>query len=308
VLEPCPACCSDQIRVCGSYRHHNPLFDDCSRMRCDNCGMVFVSPMPDAGALDAYNSGYFINAHGGIPTDPVAVAFHSAINRLRVAHVERFVEAKSVVVREVLEIGAGSGHFARHWLARHPETRYHAIEADDSCHSGLIQLGITLHRKPQELFQKTQVDLVVMSHVLEHTADPFDFLQAASAGLRPGGAQFIEVPCRDWEFKNEDEPHLLFFDKDPMKRLLTRLGYGDIALSYHGREISSLRNRLSRADLFGRIRARLIKLGIVAPFASNAPGLEILNSPLERAVVAPFEAHVEGQAPAWWLRAVATKA
>jgi SAM-dependent methyltransferase len=269
--------------------------------------MVFASPMPDADALAAYNSGFYVNAYGRIPTDPAVIAFHSAINRLRVAHVERFLAVRSIAVQTVLEIGAGSGHFARHWLTRHPETRYHAIEPDESCHAGLRQVGVTLHAKPEVLCEKTHVDMVIMSHVLEHTTDPFEFLQAASAGLRPGGAQFIEVPCRDWEFKNEDESHLLFFDKNPMSKLLTRLGYGDIALSYHGCAISELRKRRSQTNLLGQVRARLIQLGIVAPFARTVPGLEVLESPLERAVVAPYEAHVERQAPAWWLRAVATK-
>jgi len=269
--------------------------------------MGFASPMPDADALAAYNAGFHVNAYGRVPTDPVVIAFHSAINRLRVAHVERFLAAQSVAVQTVLEVGAGGGHFARHWLARHPETRYHAIEADESCRAGLRQLGVALHGKPGELFKKTHVDLVVMSHVLEHTTDPSEFVLAATTGLRLGGALFIEVPCRDWEFKNEDEAHLLFFDKDPMSRLLTRLGYRDIALSYHGCELSKLRNGRSQTNLLGRLRARLIKLGIVAPFASTAPGLEVLDSPLERAVVAPYEGHVERKAPAWWLRAVATK-
>lgn len=307
MIECCPACASKQVRVCGPYRHHSPLFVGCTRMHCDNCGMVFVSPVPEANALAAYNSGYFVNAHGGTPADHVTIAFHSAMNLLRVAHVERFLATQSIAVRSVLEIGAGAGHFARHWLARHPETRYHAIESDASCHCGLLQLGVTLHGNPSEPFENTQVDLVVMSHVLEHTADPYDFVLMASAGLRAGGAHFIEVPCRDWEFKNEDEPHLLFFDKDPMKRLLTRVGCRDITLSYHGCEISRLRLRLPQTDLYGRFRARLIRLGVVAPFAGTSPGLEVLDDPLERAAVAPFEAHRECQEPAWWLRAVARK-
>jgi SAM-dependent methyltransferase len=283
------------------------LFAGCAKMRCNDCGMVFVSPMPEADALAAYNSAYFVNAHGGIPVDAATIAFHSAINRLRVAHVERFLSAQSIAVQSVLEIGAGGGHFAGHWLARHPETRYHAIEADRSCHPSLLQLGVRLHQTPSECYADAGVDLVVMSHVLEHMADPLGFLQAAAAGLQAGGALFIEVPCRDWEFKDEDEPHLLFFDKEPMQQLLRRLGYRDGTLSYHGRELSMLREGGSQPGLLERIRARLIRFGVVAPFAWAIPGLEALRDPLERAVVAPFQAHCERTTPAWWLRAIARK-
>jgi SAM-dependent methyltransferase len=267
--------------------------------------MVFAWPMPDPHALAAYNSGYFINAHGGTAANPVAVAFHSAINLLRVAHVERFLATCNVGVQSVLEIGAGGGQFARHWLARHPQTRYHAIETDASCHSTLREIGVTLHQEPRDVPES--VDLVVMSHVLEHAANPFGFLQAAGACLRSGGAHFIEVPCRDWEFKSEDEPHLLFFDKDPISKLLARLGYRDVATSYHGREISELRSNRSDNSLFARLRSRLLGLGIVAPFSAVSPGLELLSDPLERAAVAPFEAHLERDRPAWWLRAVGCK-
>lgn len=67
------------------------------RMQCDDCEMVFVSLMPEANALAAYNSEYFLNAHDGIPIDAVSIAFHSAINRLRVAHVERSVHPGSAL-------------------------------------------------------------------------------------------------------------------------------------------------------------------------------------------------------------------
>ena len=41
--------------------------------------------------------------------------------------------------------------------------------------------------------------------------------------LKKKGHLFIEVPCKDWDHKNEDEPHLLFFDKKSMVRLAEKL-------------------------------------------------------------------------------------
>jgi hypothetical protein len=56
-----------------------------------------------------------------------------------------------------------------------------------------------------------------------------------------------------------------------------------------------------------RVRNKLIALGLIAPFSRAAPGMEDLHEPLERAVVAPFSAHIESSEPAWWLRVVARK-
>jgi acetyltransferase-like isoleucine patch superfamily enzyme/SAM-dependent methyltransferase len=300
----CPVCRDEHVRAVAPYRHTSALFAGRSRTICDACGMVFASPMPDAAALAAYNASYSDSAHGGTPTDRVTIAFHSGINRLRVAHVERYLDDRGIAVSAVLEVGAGRGHFARHWRARHPDSRYHAIESDISCHPSLLALGVKVHKDPHDLLPKTPLDLVVMSHVLEHTTDPMYFLRQMTAGLRSGGMLFIEVPCRDWEFKTQDEPHLLFFDKAPMARLLSALGFGETLLTYHGHEIAELRSESPFMRIVNVLRARLLACGIVAPFAR----LEIVvEDPLQRAAVAPFLAHRERSHPARWLRAAAQK-
>lgn len=302
----CPVCGDTRVQIVASYRHTNKLFTGLSRAVCQGCGLVFASPMPSDAELAAYNASYFETAHGGEPTSPVALAFHSAINRLRVGHVDQYLGRNDISVRSVLEIGPGAGHFARHWMDRHQGTEYHGIESDVSLRSSLRKIGVQVHEGPEDMIGEPAFDLVVMSHVLEHTADPYGFLRAMTARLRHGGALFIEVPCRDWEHKQQDEPHLLFFDKNPMARLLEKLAFGAIKLSYHGREIGDLQTPSLTDRIGGAIRSRLLARGIVFPFAGIAPGLELLE-PLERASVAPFQAHIEQIRPAWWLRAAAVK-
>ena len=184
---------------------------------------------------------------------------------------------------------------------------YHAVEYDVSCHSGLTALGIHLVDGSEGIPAGTSVDLVVLSHVLEHVTDPVGFLGAMTTRLRLGGVLFIEVPCRDWEHKVQDEPHLLFFDKVPMRRLLDRIGFEQIQLSYHGQEISRLRRRGIAHKAWDAIRFRLLSRGLVAPFDRAEPALDLLATPLERAAVRPFEAHHEQEQPAWWLRTMAVK-
>lgn len=306
-MSGCPVCREQSVRAMGPYRHAHSVFDACSRSACDTCGMVFAWPMPGTDALSEYNSNYFARAHGGAPRDPVSLAFHSGINRLRVAHVERYAAARGIEPAQVLEVGAGGGHFARHWLERHQGCRYWAIESDVTMHSGLWALGVELCVQPEDMAPGVTLDMVVMSHVLEHTTDPAEFLAMMTSRLRRGGALFIEVPCRDWEYKDADEPHLLFFDKGPMHRLLASCGFGDARVSYHGRELSELRAETRAARFRARARASLLARGIVAPFARTAPGLEVIDVPLERAAVAPFQAHIEQERPSGWLRAMALK-
>ena len=148
----------------------------------------------------------------------------------------------------------------------------------------------------------------MISHVLEHTSEPAAFIDHCTKYLLPGGVLFIEVPCKDYEHKEIDEPHLLFFDKEPMQQFLTNKGFDDIQLSYHGNTITDLSKPTS---LFGKIYSKgrnfLLGKGILFPFSIKENGLNKIDDPLERAVIKPFKAHITQDVPSWWLRAIAIK-
>ena len=146
-----------------------------------------------------------------------------------------------------------------------------------------------------------------MSHVLEHVSNPVSFLEKVTKNLRKGGMLFIEVPCMDYKHKSVDEPHLLFFDKEPMIYLLKQLGFEDIKVSYHGQKIRKLAKKSTFQNKFLAIRSKFITLGIVKPFAYIHEGMDSISDPIERAAIAPFNAHKENVEPSWWLRALAIK-
>lgn len=300
-MTTCPICNSDQTKIVAPFRHQNPIFTNCSRAECLSCGMGFATPMPSDTMLTDYNASYFATAHGGQPTNSTATAFFSGIARLRLAFVKRFLNKYQIAIDRVLELGPGSGFFARHWLEVSPHNTYLAVETDASCHPALQDLGVQLVAVDAHV----PVDLVVMSHVLEHVPHPVAFVQHATEGLRPGGVIFIEVPCQDWAHKQLDEPHILFFDKPSMHQLLTDLGFVDIEVSYYGQTIRQLQHTSSLRNKLMAIREKLLSLGFVAPFAKKHVGMEMLTQPLECAMAAPFMAHQESIEPAWWLRAVA---
>lgn len=307
MIRSCPVCESTEVKALAPYRGTHAIFTGLMRAHCDSCGMSFTTPMPSEEALGEYNRSYFATAHGGTPSDAVALAFFSGIARLRLAYLERYLLARNIAVSSVLEFGPGPGFFAASWLERHPETTYMARETDTSCHATLDKIGVRLVDTSSSSEASTPVDLVVMSHVLEHVSTPKEFLVDATRNLRKGGALFIEVPCLDYQHKAIDEPHLLFFDKNPMQHLLSSVRFADIELGYFGQPIDRLRSTSALKKLGMALRSRLVARGLVAPFAWTKAGMETLTSSLERAAVAPFKAHCESSEPAWWLRAVARK-
>jgi len=303
----CPICGAFNFEIQGDYRGANPVFLGMKRAHCNTCEMVFANPMPSDSALAEFNSSYFSSAHGGKPQSRTATAFFSGIARLRVAYLEPYLTTHQITVSRVLELGPGPGFFARNWLEKHPSTIYNAIETDSSCHASLQEIGVCL-MDPDQLHAKGEpFDLIVMSHVLEHISRPIEFISEATKNLRKGGVLFIEVPCRDWEHKPIDEPHLLFFDKEPMKRLLENQGFGEIKVSYHGQKIANLRKVSKVCSKIMALRSKLIGMGLIAPFGRMRPGMGELTSSLERAVLAPYLPHQESIEPAWWLRTLAIK-
>ena len=92
-----------------------------------------------------------------------------------------------------------------------------------------------------------------------------------------------------------------------MAALLEILGLEKVMLSYHGQTIADLKAQSTISNLCQKVRSRLIRLGLTRPFATSVPGIDSLATPLERAVMRPWDAHLEKSEPAWWLRALAIK-
>jgi trans-aconitate methyltransferase len=302
----CPICGAFDFEIMGDYRGAHPVFLGMKRAHCKTCEMVFADPMPSDSAQAEFNASYFNNAHGGKPQAAATLAFFFGIARLRAAHLEHYLRQNELSVSKVHEVGPGPGWFARSWMAQHPRTTYSAVETDVSCHTALREIGVQMGPIGNTA-DAEPVDLVVMTHVLEHVTEPAAFLLESTRRLRAGGILFIEVPCRDWEHKPLDEPHLLFFDKEPMKRLLENQGFREIKVSYHGQKIAHLQKASKVDSTIMALRSKLIGMGVIAPFGQMRRGMEPLTSSLERAVLAPYLAHQESMEPAWWLRALAVK-
>lgn len=300
----CPVCGRSEIEIAGPYRNLHPSYAGLHRAHCRSCDMMFAAPMPSDEAMEEFNATYFDSAHDGLAQTSEALAFFNAVSKIRGIHLEKFLAKKNLTAASILEIGPGHGFFANNWLLKNPETSYNGLETDKSCYSSLKNYGVKLI----DSFSKVpSTDVVVISHVLEHVTNPSLFLTNVTAGLKTGGVLFIEVPCMDWDYKPMDEPHLLFFDKHPMKLLLEKLGFLDIEVSYHGQEIEAMKHESSLKKKLKGLRSKLIAMGIIIPFALGTEGLEFLDNSLERAAVAPFKAHLQSEKPSWWLRAVAIK-
>jgi len=303
----CIICFSSDVKSLRPFKGISTIFEHKYLKQCNSCKMVFIDPMPSDDELEIYNANYFESAHGGHPTNPSAVAFFSGIGKLRGYYVDAFLLRNGFKTKRVLEIGPGHGYFAKNWIKLHPNVDYFGVETDKSCYDSLKQAGVQILAPEQVDSSFEEVDLVIISHVLEHVSNPESFLQTVTKKLRKGGVLFIEVPCFDWQHKELDEPHLLFFDKEPMKLLLKKVGFDQIEVNYYGNTIELLKSRSRIDQLFTKIRSKLIDMGFHGIFAYPAQkGLSLLT-PLESAASRHAMAHSESVQPSWWLRTVSIK-
>lgn len=306
-MSACIICSSNKIATLRPYKGKSSIFQSKDLLRCENCEFVFASPMPSDKELELYNAGYFESAHGGHPKSQSSIAFFSGINKLRCEYLSQILDKKNFTASRILEIGPGQGYFASHWLSKYPNSSYYGVETDDTCHDVLKKTGVKILLPEQVESSIEEVDLIIMSHVLEHVSDPHNFLQIVTRKLKKGGALFIEVPCNDWQHKEYDEPHLLFFNKNSINLALKNVGFNDVQVDYFGQPIEALKKKSKYHEVIIRLRLKLINMGLYYLFAfSTNKQLSVLTS-VERASTRFFLAHRVSKYPSWWLRAVAFK-
>lgn len=139
------------------------------------------------------------------------------------------IECNRILQGPILEIGAGNGEFAkmvgsRNYIAYEPSEDFY--ECSKFVETRKMYFG------PEELV-KVKPSIIIMRHVLEHFADPRDFLESLSiascrAAISP--KLIIEVPCclpalesgrlEDWVYEH---PH--HFNDYSMRQLLTLSGW-----------------------------------------------------------------------------------
>ena len=137
----------------------------------------------------------------------------------------------------ILEIGCATGELAAAVRKQLSPARYDAIELSPAGEQALPQLD-RLHKEPlRDLISRNEIeggfDLILMSHVLEHLADPAAELAAMLEVLAGNGAIFLEVPNKGGHRSlpiDDNRSHLHFFSTSSLCRLLSNFGVEAVAV------------------------------------------------------------------------------
>jgi SAM-dependent methyltransferase len=279
---------------------------------CVSCGLVQVVPGPDASRLDDYYAtAYWKKTHPAtglvdverFPRDNLALFNRGrSIAELVMSHVRSRP-------KRILDVGAGYGHVLHALGERCADATMVAIESSDQCQRHLQSLGVEAVREPIEEFLlrlKDPFDVIVLSHVLEHFADPRRILDMLRAALAPQGILCLEVPNVPAEsragFLNHpwtspfDEPHVTFFSASTLAALVTRAGYDVLLCETVGPPYRGVSQRRFRLPSVRSALRRILPRGILLRLRGQ-----------RAAVPARDESFYQYGGPRIWIRCVASR-
>jgi SAM-dependent methyltransferase len=182
----CPACGAKTHDVRYLYRLDDRTSDI---FHCNNCTMMFALPILllelDERQMDCVDDAELFN-------NPLLKRLHrDYIIKPEISHVKRLLGKETF---SLLDIGCGTGWTTSIWSEEgatatglEPSAARAAVARD---RYGLRVIPSFV----EDLEGEEQFEVIVMRHVLEHFAEPFDVLQKVTSHLKPGGLLVVIVP------------------------------------------------------------------------------------------------------------------
>lgn len=247
-VEQCPACGS-LWRTNDSFPIHGIEYATCSA-----CGHATVKRQPPEEIM---RQRFIQSANLSSPyTDRAITEFRiEEIANPKLKWVlEQFSRLSGGVPRQVLDVGAGAGHFVE-------ACRRQAIDAEG------IELSQDARRFAQETFgfdlkaedflesksHYSDIDVVTMLGLLEYVSQPYDFIKKAGSILSPHGILVVEVPRIDslssWVQRSfpdrvsrhlDPASHLNCFSDSSLMEILFRSNLRPVSLWYFGMDLYEL--------------------------------------------------------------------
>lgn len=223
-----------QCSLCGSKRNyliHKGVRDNknIDVLKCEECGLVFLSDM--SGMIDA---GFY--EEGGM---------HSGVNSAEAnfdvwrnnSYQEDMRRAKEIISSfgggKLLDFGCGNGGFLKILKEKGLENVY-GVELEDNCRERLKKEGICVRRIIDEY--EEEFDYVTMFHVIEHLANPNEYLEKIWHHMKTNGELQIETPnaddvllslyeCEAFADFTYWSCHVMLYNVDTLSKLLQNNGF-----------------------------------------------------------------------------------
>ena len=220
----CPGCGSGA----GAPRGRKGGYD---LLSCRGCRTLYASSLPTSGESEDYD-GYYSEGNLSVP-DFIA------------RRLDEIIAGFEPYRREgrLLDVGCGAGTFLRAagragWVAEGVEVSATAAEHNRAAGFEVFNGELAAARYPEGRF-----DVVILSEVLEHVAEPREMLREILRVLRPGGLLWATTPNGrglsaralglGWSAVSPPE-HLHLFSSRAARALLAEAGFGRVRVATEG--------------------------------------------------------------------------
>ena len=191
---PCPVCgVREKELLYKVFDHEFATSDDVFDLnKCSSCGTTYLSPRPNEKAFKII----YPDDYGNYHTKSEELSYVQ-----RVSHLRQSKKIKSLVSSlihksefSVLDVGCGDGFFLDRIKEAFPSANTFGIEPDATA-ARIVGMSHGIFNGFIEDFKTDKkYDLIISSHVIEHLADPVNFLRNVSKFLNVGGKIIIDTP------------------------------------------------------------------------------------------------------------------
>ena len=228
--------------LCGAkghlFNHQKFRGRDVINQVCNYCGLVYQSPrMTAAEAAEFYQAEYRQVYQGD--ENPIAKDFTT--QTARAESLLGFVRSEIASISRHLDIGCSTGLILQHFNKKYG-CQPVGIEPGDAYRNYACQHGLKVYQALDDLenAKEEKLDLISMSHVLEHLPDPVGYLtHLREALLAPNGWLLLEVPNL-YAHDSFEIAHLYSFSSHTLTQIVEKAGFEVIKLERHGRPRSQL--------------------------------------------------------------------
>jgi SAM-dependent methyltransferase len=191
---------------------------------CRSCGMMTYSPRPETTDIDAQYA-YLDNWQSPIRTRPYHEIDFGTLRRIERVHafIKPYLPPRTL---RLLDYGGSDGKLLMPFAAEDHDCEVIDYHTDPL--PGIRRRGGTIDELPQGL----TYDLIIVSHVLEHLAEPALLLRQLAKLLTDRGLLYVEVPNEIWRdipITYDPVTHVNFFNRENIALLCQRHGLGIIA-------------------------------------------------------------------------------
>ncbi len=232
----CPVCRHSDFTESLPYKNKSdsPVFRNKSLVKCGSCQSFSAYPLPAERELQEYYSSYW--------KEELSLFLLPLFRAQAEARVDFFRQHLEIGNRciNILDIGAGFGLIRKSFGRSRLRVNYDVVEVEP-----IATAYLKKKIKPRHIFHSSdevveKYSLIILSHIIEHLANPLDFLTAQRERLQDSGVLFIEVPNQDHLYKAFNEPHLVCLNPASLVAAVERAGFSIIDVRTCGHLLKDL--------------------------------------------------------------------